>query len=120
MAGRFPLLADACVRQQIVDGLIRNGWDVERAIDVLPEGAEDGVLFEYAARHNRAFVTNDEAIQGIAESWLREARTFTALILWPRRHHQRMSDGDIISKIELFAEEENPFAYPIIHIKPDE
>jgi len=100
VAGRFPLLSDACVRQQIVDGLIRNGWDVQRAIDILPEGTEDGLLFEYAASDNRAFVTNDEAIQGIAESWLKDARTFNALIFWPRRHHKRMSDGDIIRKIE--------------------
>ena len=66
MAGRFPLLSDACVRQQIVDGL--NGWDVQRAIDILPKGTEDNLLFEYAASDNRAFVTNDEAIQGIAEA----------------------------------------------------
>ena len=120
MAGRFPLLSDACVRQQVVDGLIRKGWNVERAIDVLPEGTEDDVLFEYAANHNRAFVTNDEAIQGIAERWLNEERTFTALIIWPRKHYQRMSDGDIIRKFELLADQEDPFSYPIVHMKPDD
>jgi len=30
-----------------------------------------------------------------------------------------MSDGDIIRKIERIADKENPFAYPIFHIKPD-
>ena len=31
-----------------------------------------------------------------------------------------MSDGDIIRKIERLAEEENPFTYPIVHIKPND
>jgi hypothetical protein len=35
VTGRFPLLSDACVRRQVVDGLIRAGWDVQRAIDVM-------------------------------------------------------------------------------------
>jgi hypothetical protein len=99
---------------------VKAGWDVRPAVDVLPEGTEDDVLFEFAASNRLAFVTNDEAIQGIAERWLTEGRTFTALIFWPRRHHKRMSDGDIIGKIETLVEEDDPFAYPIIHIKPDD
>jgi hypothetical protein len=31
-----------------------------------------------------------------------------------------MSDGDIIRKIQELAEQDNPFACPIVRIKPDE
>ena len=30
-----------------------------------------------------------------------------------------MIDGEFIRKFELLADQENPFAYLIIHIKPD-
>jgi Domain of unknown function (DUF5615) len=119
VAGRFPLFFDACVRQQIIDGLARRYWDVQRAIDFFPEKTPDDVLFEYAAANNRVFVTNDARIQGTGESWLKNGRPFTGLIFWPRKHYQRMTDGDIIRKIEERAEMDNPFAYPIVRIKPD-
>jgi hypothetical protein len=50
VVGRFPLFFDACVRQQIIDGLVRRKWDVQRAIDIFPEGTDDDILFEYAAK----------------------------------------------------------------------
>jgi hypothetical protein len=31
-----------------------------------------------------------------------------------------MSDGDFIRKIERLANQDDPFAYPIVHIKPGE
>jgi hypothetical protein len=79
----FPLFTDACVRQQIVDGLRRRGWDVVRAIDALPEGTLDDALFEYAATVNRVFVTNDARIRATAEHWFAEGRVFRGLIGWP-------------------------------------
>ncbi len=94
MPNWFPLFSDACLRQQIVDGLIRRGWDVERAVDAFPERTQDEVLFEHAAKANRVFVTNDERIP-------------------------RMTDGDIIRAIEALAERENPFAYAIVYLKPE-
>jgi len=30
-----------------------------------------------------------------------------------------MTDGDIIGKIEKLAEQDSPFAYPFVRIKPD-
>jgi hypothetical protein len=116
---RFPLFSDACLRQQIVDGLIRRGWDVERAVDAFPERTQDEVLFEHAAKANRVFVTNDERIPAIAEQWLAQGRRFHGLIIWKRRPHHRMTDGDIIRAIETLAEIENPFAYPIVYLKPE-
>ena len=119
MAG-FALFFDACVRQQIIEGLVRRQWDAQRAIDFFPEGTDDDILFEYAAVNSRAFVTTDEDIAGIGEEWLRKGRAFTGIIYWPPEHHRRMSDGDIIRKIEKLAEQNIPFAYPIVRIKPDE
>jgi hypothetical protein len=117
VAARFPLFFDACVRQQIVDGMIRRKWDVQRAVDQFPERTKDPILFEYAASTSRVFVTNDDAIQRTGENWLREGRPFAGLIFWPQEHIRRMSDGDIIRKIERLAEMDNPFAYPIVFIK---
>jgi hypothetical protein len=54
VAGRFPLFTDNHVRQQIVEGLRRRGWDVVRSIDVFHEAADDEILFAYAAEHGRA------------------------------------------------------------------
>ena len=62
---RFLLLTDAHIRQQLVEGLRQRGWDVERAIDVFPEKTTDDVLFEYAAKSNRVFVTCDKLCVGV-------------------------------------------------------
>jgi hypothetical protein len=116
---RFPLFSDACLRQQIVDGLVRRGWDVERAVDAFPERTQDEVLFEHAAKADRVFVTNDEKIPAIAEQWLARGLRFRGLIIWKRRHHLRMTDGDIIRAIEALAEKENALDYPIVYLKPE-
>ena len=52
---RFPLFTDNHIRQAIVDGFCRKGWDVVRAPDAFPQRTEDEVLFEYAAQHQRVF-----------------------------------------------------------------
>ncbi len=62
---------------------------------------------------------NDERIPAIAEQWLGQERRFRGLIIWKRRHHHRMTDGDIIRAIEALAERENPFAYAIVYLKPE-
>lgn len=115
---RFPLFTDAHVRQQIVDGLNRLGWDVERAIDAFPEKTSDDVLFAHAARNGRVFVTNDEKVEATAVDWLSQGKRFTGLIIWKLIHHRRMSDGDFIRAFERLAKEQEPFLYPIVHIKP--
>jgi predicted nuclease of predicted toxin-antitoxin system len=48
---------DAHVQQSLVEALRRQGWDVVRVIEVFPEKTDDEVLFEYAAREGRVFVT---------------------------------------------------------------
>ena len=116
---RFLLFTDAHVRQQLVDGLRRSGWDVERAIDAFPEKTTDDVLFEHAARTGRVFVTNDEKMQATGDEWLRQGRPFKGLIIWKLIHHRKMSEGAFIRAFEKLADEEDSFNYPIVHITPD-
>ncbi|MGH9463118.1 MAG: DUF5615 family PIN-like protein, partial [Vicinamibacteria bacterium] len=87
MPGRFPLLTDEHIRQPLIKALISDGWDVLRAVDVFPEGTDDEILFEYAARKGRVFVSCDEPAQKIPRRWLREGRPFRGMICWPLRHH---------------------------------
>jgi hypothetical protein len=60
VAGRFPLFTDADVHGPLIKALIERGWDVVRSVDTYPEGTDDKVLFEYAAKNARVFVTNDQ------------------------------------------------------------
>ena len=78
MAGRFPLLTDNHVRQQLVEALTSRGWDVVRAIDVFPERTSDEALFAHAAATGRVFVSTDEPAQEIPKRWLREGRPVPA------------------------------------------
>ncbi len=114
----FPLFTDNHVRQQIVEGLRRRGWDALRAIDVFSQGTPDDRLFAYAAKNGRVFVSSDEPAQEIPKHWLREGRPFRGMVCWPQKHHQRMTDGDFIAALEQLAAEPNAFAYPIRYIKP--
>jgi len=116
--GRFLVFTDNHLQQAVVEGLRRHGWDVVRAIDVLPEKTPDDVLFEYAAREGRVFVTNDEPIHRIAASWLEEGRSFPGLVFWYQEDYDSMTTGDILRSFEGLAEKEDPFSYPIQHIRP--
>lgn len=120
MAGRFPLYTDAHVQQALVDALLDRGWDVVRAIDVLPEKTLDELHFEYAASQGRILVTNDMPSEAVAIEWLRSGRSFRGLILWPQVYYQLMTTGDFLRRFDLLAAaDEDPFeSYPIIHIKP--
>lgn len=115
---RFLLFTDAHIRQQIVEGLQRRSWDVERAIDVFPEKTDDDILFAYAAKNDRVFVTCDKRLQPIAHEWLDEGRPFR-MIAWKEEHHRRLSDGWFIQKFEELAEAEDPFPFAIRHLEPD-
>jgi hypothetical protein len=88
-----------------------------RAIDVFPERTPDDILFEYAARQGRVFVTNDEPIHRIAASWLKQGRPFQGLVFWYQEDYDSMTTGDILRSFDALAEKEKPFGYPIQHIR---
>ena len=120
MAGRFPLYTDADIRGQVIEGLIRKGWDVVRAVDVHPERTKDPVHFEEAARRGRVLVAHDVDQLKLALEWLSQGRPFPGFLTWPQLHHQEWSDGAIVEAFEDLASEEDPFpkAYPIRYLKP--
>ena len=118
MAGRFPLYTDADIHGPVVDALRRADWDVLRAVDAHPEATTDPVHFEHAARDGRVLVSNDRRLEGYARRWLEQGKPFRGVICWPRAHYARMTAGDFLEAFEELARQDDPFVYPIIHIKP--
>jgi hypothetical protein len=115
--GRFPLYRDADIQGPVVKALIRNGWDVVRAIDVFAEGTKDRPHFEDAATQGRVLVANDEDQEEIAIEWLKAGRSFPGLIIWPQRYYELMTTGEIVDRVEELASKVDPFAYPIVYLK---
>ena len=88
-----------------------------RAIDLYPERTKDEILFERAAADDRVFVTNDRPAEAIAIRWLREARCFRGMVAWPVETYEHRSIGAVVEDFEAVAKEEEPFAYPVRHLK---
>jgi predicted nuclease of predicted toxin-antitoxin system len=118
VARRFPLYTDADVKGALIEALRQGGWDVVRAIDTFPDGTDDHVHFDYAAKENRVLVTNDQPLQAIANRWLRDGSSFKGVVTWPQEHYKKMTVGHIVSEFEKLADEDDPFRYPIRHIHP--
>ena len=117
MAGRFPVLTDACVNEHLVRALRDQGWDIVRAINLYPEKTEDEVLFARAAADDRVFVANDRPAEAIAIRWLREGRRFRGMVAWSVETYERRSIGSLALEFDALAKEQDPFAYPIRHLK---
>ncbi len=119
MAERFPLYTDADVRGPLIKALKRAGWDIVRAIDALPEGADDLPHFERAVALGRVLVTNDEDQEAIADQWYRDGRPFPGVVVWRQRAYSEMTNREIVEAFEELAARDSPFSpYPIVRIKP--
>lgn len=119
MAARFPLYTDADIRGDVVQALLQRGWDLLRAVDLYPEGTDDEVHFERAARDDRVLVAYDVDQQLIALAWLEHGRPFRGLITWPQARHRELSAGEIADIFEDYAAQADPFhGYPILYLKP--
>jgi len=90
---------------------------VVRAIDLYPERTKDEILFERAAADDRVFVTNDRPAEAIAIRWLQEERRFHGMVAWPVETYEHRSIGDLALDLEALAKEQDPFAYPVRHLK---
>ncbi len=117
MARGFAVLTDNQVQRALVDGLLRAGWDVVRAIDAFPGGTADAVLLEQAAKEGRVFVTNDEDLLAIAAAWLEAGRSCPGLVYWHEDDYAAMTTGEILRAFEALADK-FPFTYPIIFVTP--
>jgi hypothetical protein len=96
VAGRFPVLTDACVNEHLVQALRDRGRDVARAIDLCPEKTKDQVLFARAAADDRVFVTNGRPAEAIAIQWLQEGRRFRGMVAWPVETYEHRNIGDLV------------------------
>jgi hypothetical protein len=114
---RRPVYTDADVHGPIVEGLIRRGWDVMRAVDAHPEATSDLVHFEHAVRLGRVLIANDKHMKAIAEQWIATGRTFPGLVWWPRKSYAVMSNAEILDALEELARTPQAFVYPIEYLK---
>ncbi len=118
MPGRPPLFLDACVRGTVIEGLVRRGWDLVRAVDLHGEGVKDPPLFEHAASLGRVFVTNDGPLHAVALQWLHAGRRFR-MVYWSKNDDRRYTAGQILDAFdELAAQADDVFRYPIYYLKP--
>ena len=61
----------------------------------------------------------DVDLEVIAHRWLREWRPFPGVIFWRQERRQQKSTlGEVVKAIEALAEREDPFAYPIVYLRP--
>lgn len=118
MSGRFPLYTDEDLYGPIVDGLIHAGWDVLRAIDAHPEGTDDDVHFETAAKAGRVLVAHDRHQIIRAKGWTAQGRAFPGLITWQQRMSRRFPVSAFLEAFEDLAGRA-PFAVtPVVFLKP--
>ena len=104
MAGRFPLLTDACVNDHLVRALVDRGWGSCGPSTCIP-------------REPRTRSSSSARPRTIAIRWLREARCFRGMVAWPVETYEHRSIGDVVEDFEAVAKEEDPFAYPVRHLK---
>lgn len=117
--GRFPLLTDENTAKGIAEALIDRGWDVARGVRTVAQGTDDDVLLSKAAQLGRVLLTRDVDLEVIAHRWLREWRPFPGVVFWRQEPRQARSTlGEVVDAIEALADEEEPFAYPIVYLRP--
>ncbi len=119
MAGRFPIFVDENSAKGIAGGLIERGWDVVRGVRTLAQGTADEIVLEKAVELNRVLLTRDVDLEGIAVRWLQQWRPLPGVIFWRQEDRQEKSTlGQVVAAIEALALEDEPFAYPIVYLRP--
>lgn len=118
--GRFIILTDEHVPLALVKALRRQGWTVMRVEDEpgLGKGTDDAIVFAYAAARGWVFLSRDDRALALPAAWQEQGRAFSGMLHWPQRHDRRMSIGEVVRFLEALAEEEDPFASGVRHIKP--
>jgi hypothetical protein len=64
------------------------------------------------------FLSRDDRALGVPAEWQERGQAFSGMLHWPQRHDRRMGLGEVVRFIEALAEEEDPFAAGVRHIKP--
>jgi hypothetical protein len=69
----------------------------------------------------RILFTRDVDLEVLAHRWMREWRRFPGVIFWRQELRQEKSTlGEVVKAIEALAQQDDPFAYPIVYLKPRE
>ena len=119
MAGRFPILTDENTAKGIANALINDGWDVVRGIRTVEPGTDDDILLRKAVELKRILLTRDVDLEVLAHRWMREWRSFPGVIIWRQERRQEKSTlGEVVQAIEDLSNQDDPFAYPIIYLRP--
>ncbi|HYN00961.1 MAG TPA: hypothetical protein VE359_00815 [Vicinamibacteria bacterium] len=72
---------------------------------------------EYAARRERLVSTDQDHLE-IAHRWLRAGKPFR-MVWWKQAPYQHLRPGAFVEAFdELAARADDPFRYPICHLKP--
>ena len=119
MARRFRLLTDEHSPTSLVDILRREGWEVQRVVDVLAPGTPDGEVFAYAVREGLIWVSSDERAQRWPRSYLEQGRVFAGMLVWTQESRYRMRPGAFVRQLAALEAESEPFAWGIRHIRPE-
>lgn len=118
MARRFRLLTDEHFPTSVLELLHKEGFFVQRVIDVLGRGTLDDQVFAYAAREGLVWVTSDERAQKYPREYLEQGRAFVGMLVWTQENRYRMRPGHFLHQLEAFEREDDPFAYGLRHIQP--
>ena len=119
MTRRYRLLTDEHLPNSVVELLRREGWEVQRVLDVLGKGTDDRDIFPYAAKHGLVWVTSDERAQKWPSEYLKEGLPFVGMIVWTQQSRYDMRPGEFMRQLEALEREAEPFAYGFRHIKPE-
>jgi hypothetical protein len=114
----FSFFTDNHVRGELIKALRKRGEVVERAVDLFGEKNDDDILFAYASKEGRVFLTCDEAIHVTAHEWLRQGRTNFRMIYCTMERQQQMTVGELLAAIDAILQKPKAFAYQIEYIQP--
>jgi hypothetical protein len=119
VAGRFPIFVDENSAKGIGKELIKRGWDVVRGVLTVPLGTDDDVVLEKAVELNRVLLTRDVDLEIIALRWVQQWHPLPGVIFWRQEDRQEKSTiGEVVAAIEALALNDEPFAYPIVYLRP--
>jgi hypothetical protein len=119
VARRFHLLTDEHFPTSLLDVLRKDGWEVQRIVDVLTQGTPDEEAFAYAAENRLVWVSSDERAQKWPRLYLEQKLPFVGMLVRTQESRYRMRPGEFVRQLAAIEGEDDPFAWGIRHIKPE-
>ena len=95
----FPIYANENVESAVIRGLQRYGWDVVRALDVLPEGSPDRAHLERATGLGRVLLTTDQDFLRLNAEYAAAGRAHAEIVFWKQR---AWGVGEVVRRIVAY------------------